>query len=143
MLDPAACAGMSLGAPRVTLATLAELHQLLTERGFRRSSRDDPTIVQEEQHEELAPAGGAIRGPAPAQHPVRFGKASRDVPFGAPYRRAPLPALGGIALVEALKIVLELGVGGFEALPNWWTPLLSSGGSGKVSNGPGTASFYG
>jgi len=30
-----------------------------------------------------------------------------------------------------------------EAPPNWWTPLLSSGGSGKVSNGPGTASFYG
>jgi hypothetical protein len=30
-----------------------------------------------------------------------------------------------------------------EAPPNWSTPLLSSGGSGKVSNGPGTASFYG
>jgi len=30
-----------------------------------------------------------------------------------------------------------------EAPPNWWTPLLSSGGSGKVSNGPGTSSFYG
>jgi hypothetical protein len=54
MLDPAACAGVSLGAPRVKLAALAELHQLLVERGFRRSSRDDPTIVQEEQHEELA-----------------------------------------------------------------------------------------
>src|SRR5260370_15410723 len=47
MLDAAACAGMALGAPRVTLAALAELHQLLTEGGFRRSSRDDPTIVQE------------------------------------------------------------------------------------------------
>ena len=30
-----------------------------------------------------------------------------------------------------------------EFPPNWWTPLLSSDGSGKVSNGPGTASFYG
>ena len=49
MLDPAACAGMALGAPRVTLAALAEVHRLLTERGFRRSSRDDPTIVQEQQ----------------------------------------------------------------------------------------------
>jgi hypothetical protein len=29
-----------------------------------------------------------------------------------------------------------------EAPSNWWTPLLSSGGSGKVSNEPGTASFY-
>jgi hypothetical protein len=90
MLDPAACAGMSLGAPRVKLAALAELHQLLVERGFRRSSRDDPTIVQEEQHEELARADSAIRGPAPAQHPVRFGHASRDVPFGAPDRCYPV-----------------------------------------------------
>jgi hypothetical protein len=30
-----------------------------------------------------------------------------------------------------------------EAPSNWWTPLLSSDGSGKVSNEPGTASFYG
>ena len=60
MLDPAACAGMSLGAPRVKLAALAELHQLLVERGFRRSSRDDPTIVAEEQHEEFVRTGGSI-----------------------------------------------------------------------------------
>src|ERR1041384_4298510 len=26
---------------------------------------------------------------------------------------------------------------------NWWTPLLSSEGSGRVSNGPGTASSHG
>ena len=32
---------------------------------------------------------------------------------------------------------------GCEAPSNWWTPFLSSGGSGKVSNEPGTASFYG
>jgi hypothetical protein len=32
---------------------------------------------------------------------------------------------------------------GTELPLNWWTPLLSSDGSGKVSNGPGTASFYG
>jgi hypothetical protein len=31
----------------------------------------------------------------------------------------------------------------FEPPPNWWTPLVSSGRSGKVSNGPGTASLYG
>src|SRR5215472_1347422 len=37
----------------------------------------------------------------------------------------------------------EDGRGRCEAPPNWWTPLLSSGGSGEVSNGPGTASFYG
>jgi predicted ATPase len=34
------------------------------------------------------------------------------------------------------------GVPLFEAPPSWWTPLLSSAGSGKVSNGPGTASIH-
>jgi hypothetical protein len=29
-----------------------------------------------------------------------------------------------------------------EASPNWWTPLLSSDGSGKVLNGSGTASIH-
>ena len=72
MLDPAACAGMALGAPRVAVAALDELHHLLIERGFRRSSRDDPTIVQEEQDEKPADTGAAIRGPAPAQHVARF-----------------------------------------------------------------------
>src|SRR3954466_14249527 len=38
-----------------------------------------------------------------------------------------------------LELVQQRG----ELPPNWWTPLLSSEGSGKVSNGPGTASFYG
>ena len=72
MLDPAACAGMALGAPRVAVSALAELHQLLIERGFRRSSLDGSIIVQEEQHEKPADTGAAIRGPAPAQHAVRF-----------------------------------------------------------------------
>jgi hypothetical protein len=42
MLDPATCAGMAFGAPRVTVLALVELHQLLIERGFRRSSLGDP-----------------------------------------------------------------------------------------------------
>jgi hypothetical protein len=68
MLDPAACTGMALGAPRVTVSALVELHRLLVERGFRRSSPDDPTIVQEEQDEKPAETGAAIRGAAPAHH---------------------------------------------------------------------------
>jgi hypothetical protein len=47
MLDPVACAGMAtIGAPRVVVSALLDLHHLLTERGFRRSSQDDPNIVQ-------------------------------------------------------------------------------------------------
>jgi hypothetical protein len=53
---------------------------------------------------------------------------------------APLKkALKGDTLISVRAPVGEVN----EAPPNWWTPLLSSGGSGKVSNGPGAASFYG
>ena len=44
---------------------------------------------------------------------------------------------------EFMDLLARRAAGKTEAPPNWWTPLLSSGGSGKVSNGPGTASFYG
>ena len=89
MLDPVACAGMGFGAPRVAVSALVELHHLLIESGFRRSSRDDPTIVAEEQHEEFVRTGGSIRGPTPAQHRIRFGKAPRDEPRGTPGRDCP------------------------------------------------------
>ena len=38
--------------------------------------------------------------------------------------------------------VLNLEDPKVETPPHWWTPLLSSDGSGKVSNGPGTASIH-
>jgi len=97
MLDPAVCATMACGSPRVTVLALAELHQLLIERGFRGSSPDDPTIVQEEQDEKPASAGTAVHDPASAQHPVRFGKASRDQPLGAQHNTLPAgpPPVGG------------------------------------------------
>jgi len=58
MLDPVACAGMAtIVAPRVAVSALLDLHRLLIAGGFRRSSRDDPIIVQEEQHEEPAHTG--------------------------------------------------------------------------------------
>src|SRR5215213_938563 len=47
MLDPAACAGMELGAPRVAVSALAELHRLLIEHGFRRSSPGGPMTIRE------------------------------------------------------------------------------------------------
>src|SRR5215813_11832430 len=46
MLDPVACAGMeTIGALRVAISALFELHHLLIERGFRRSSRDNHGFV--------------------------------------------------------------------------------------------------
>ena len=48
MLDPVVCASMAtIGAPCVSISALLDLHHLLIERGFRRSSRGDPNIVQE------------------------------------------------------------------------------------------------
>ena len=86
MLDPATCAGMAFGAPRVTVLELVELHQLLIERGFRRSSLGDPIVVQEKQNEKSADTGASTRRLAPAQHAVRFRKASGDEPLRAPNR---------------------------------------------------------
>jgi hypothetical protein len=41
------------------------------------------------------------------------------------------------------KILAPSTVNRTEPPSNWWTPLLSSEGSGKVSNGPGTSTIYG
>jgi DNA invertase Pin-like site-specific DNA recombinase len=95
MLDSAVCAGMTFGAPRVTVSALADLHQLLTERGFRQSSLGNPTIVPEQQYVEPTDAGAVISGPTPAQHPVRFGKAWRD---GQSERRTVLVRLASLLL---------------------------------------------
>lgn len=72
---------MEIGAPRVSVMALIEMHQLLIDRGFRRSSRGDPRIVQEGQNEEFAKIGSDNGGAAhcsaaPAQHSVRFHPAS-------------------------------------------------------------------
>jgi len=54
------------------------------------------------------------------------------------------PALPEIVLPSNVPLLLSLFLHLFplEAAPNWWTPLLSSDGSGKVSNEPGTAAIH-
>ena len=95
MLDPAACAGMAIGAPRVSLAALIDLHQLLIAQGFRPSSADDATVVPEEHDEAVTTE--AAPGAAPAEHGTRSRQAPRAEPdrarqgFGA----AGPPAAGG------------------------------------------------
>ena len=88
MLDRAACADMVIGAPRAELAALVELHDLLIERGFRRSSLCDPRIVKEEQNEHIAEVGfdhgaSAGRGSASALHHVRFDPVAGNERVGA------------------------------------------------------------
>jgi hypothetical protein len=65
----------------------------------------------------------------------------------------PAMALYGARLLSILETPLPVADGkpnelaprrlAFEPPSNWWTPLLSSEGSGKVSNGPGTSTIYG
>ena len=97
ILDPVACAAMGFGAPRVAVSALAELHHLLSEHGFRRSSQDDPTIVQEEHDETPAATGATARSAAPTQHAVRARKASGDEPRGTQDGAQPTgqPPVGG------------------------------------------------
>jgi hypothetical protein len=82
MLDPVACAGMeTIGAPRVAISALFELHHLLIERGLRRSSRDDHGFVLGEQYEESTRVGPVGRIPASAEHGPRFGRATGHEPL--------------------------------------------------------------
>ena len=52
MIDPVACAGMTLGAPHVDLAALIDLNQMLTDAERNRRSPDDSIVVQEERNED-------------------------------------------------------------------------------------------
>jgi hypothetical protein len=83
MLDPVVCVGMKLGEPRVSVAALRELHHRLVERGLRRDSSNDSTIVQEECDEvdlrdRSAAASGAGRDTASEQPGVYFSSTFRD-----------------------------------------------------------------
>src|SRR3546814_19408674 len=51
MLDRALCADMEMGEPRVAVIGLVELHGLLTDRGFRQTSTDGLTAIQEARNE--------------------------------------------------------------------------------------------
>ena len=68
MLDPAACANMALRPPLVCASPLADLHELLIAQGFRRSSRDDHWVVEEECDEVEANIIRAADRAAAAEH---------------------------------------------------------------------------
>jgi hypothetical protein len=83
MLDPIVCLGMKAGEPRVSVAALRELHYRLVERGLRRDSSNDSTVVQEECDESdlrdhSAAGSSAGRRTAPEQPGVHFISTFRD-----------------------------------------------------------------
>lgn len=101
MLDRAFCAGMQMGEPRVAVIGLVELHRLLTERGFRQTSADGLTAIQEARHEgttttlvatDADPAAEHAAGYAADARPERWGTKRRchqagDPPDGRGRRR--------------------------------------------------------
>ena len=95
MLDAAACSALVLGEPRVSLAALCNLHQLLINRHLRGNSPDDSTIVREKRNAQATkrrsgrPAVVAT-DIAPDEHDVRLGRASGDEP-GAAFKRHQTP----------------------------------------------------
>ena len=92
MLDPAACAAMGFGAPRVAIAALLDLHHLLTALGFRRSSATD--VAQETRHEAVPTPADPSPAPAePAAGPDR-----------APGQLSPDERREAVALLAALLI---------------------------------------
>jgi hypothetical protein len=73
---------MKLGEPRVAVAVLRELHNLLVERGLRGYSPND-SFVQEECNESVvqdhSPAASAVANSATSEQPgVHFSPAFRD-----------------------------------------------------------------
>ena len=78
MLNPSVCASMTIGAPQVSLPALSELHQLLMERGLRRSFSDDDRVVEGASNEERVTADPGVQVTAPARHGAGFSADERD-----------------------------------------------------------------
>lgn len=72
MLDRALCAGMEMGEPRVAVTSLIELHRLLTERGFRQTSTDGLTAIQEPRHEGITTTRDIANADPATKHTVRY-----------------------------------------------------------------------
>src|SRR4051812_8370426 len=92
MLDPVACAGMEIGVRRVSADALIELHRLLCERGYRRSSPDDAIVVQEERDGEPQDRTGASAGSTPAEPGARWRDVAQLQPARADRHHRPTGA---------------------------------------------------
>ena len=82
MLDSSVCAGMKMGSPRVSLAALADLHDLLVAQGFRRPSSGDGTVIEEKHDEAVADNAGADERAPSAEHAARHAEAPGTEPGG-------------------------------------------------------------
>ena len=104
MLDPAACAGMTFGAPRVSISALADLHHLLIERGFRRNSPAIRPSSRRSKMRRRLPTP-TLPAAAPRQLSISF-DSGRPRGINSSERRAALARLARL-LLEAAGVVAE------------------------------------
>ena len=103
MLDPLVCASMTIGAPRVSLPALAELHHLLRQHGLRRSFPDDNRVVKEASDEECITAEPGVQVTAAARPGAGFSATNR---ISTAERNAVIARLA-LMLIEAAGIQTE------------------------------------
>src|SRR5215475_2970869 len=68
MLDPAACAALTVGEPQVSVPALCDLRRLLLEHGLRRGSSGDQNVIAEASNEERITAGHRGKVGTPTDH---------------------------------------------------------------------------
>lgn len=68
MLDPAACAALTVGEPQVAVPALCDLGRLLLEHRLRRGSSDDQDVIAEASNEERITAGHRGEVTTPTDH---------------------------------------------------------------------------
>lgn len=72
MLDRSSCAHMEMGEPRVSVSGLMELHRLLKDRGFRQTSTDGLTAIQEARHEAITTTVDITSAGPTTEHVARY-----------------------------------------------------------------------
>ena len=68
MLDPAACTGIEIGAPRVSLAAFCTLHDLLVAQGLRRTFSGDRIVIEEKADGNPAGIAEPVERTPPTDH---------------------------------------------------------------------------
>jgi len=87
VLDRAFCAGMAMGEPRVAVTGLVELHRLLTDRGFRQTSSDGLTAIQEAPYEGITTTLDVTDAGPSVEHAARYATDSRPDRRGTKHGR--------------------------------------------------------
>ena len=104
MLDRAFCADMAMGEPRVAVAGLVELHRLLTDRGFRQTSSDGLTAIQEAPYEGITTTLDVTDAGPSVEHAARYATDSGPDRRGTKHGRRQVGVSSGRGRNDTLSI---------------------------------------